>query len=96
LSPALLKLLFSRSVGCNVRFNLLLMIVIEAYGIIDLGEGQMRIDLLLDLLRGVTVLEPANDQPDGNPGAFDNRPTSTEVIHSNHIRMLRLGNGHAY
>jgi hypothetical protein len=90
----LLKLLFGRTIDLDLRFNLLTMVMVEAQGIIDLGEGEVGIDLFLNPLGGVAIFEPADDQPDGDPSAFDNRSSSTDSLHSDYMRMFRLYDSH--
>jgi len=90
----LLKLLIGRTIDLDLRFDLLTMVVVEAQGVIDLGEGEVRIDLFLDLFGGIAILEPAGDQPDRDSRAFDNRSPSADSLHSDYMRMFRLYDGH--
>jgi hypothetical protein len=71
------------------------MIMVIAEGIVDLSQGQMRVNLLLDLLRRVTVFGPAGDQPDGNSSPLENGLPPADPLYSHNIRVLRLHDCHS-
>lgn len=69
--------------------------MVIAKRVVDLGQREVGIDLLLDLLRRVTVFGPASDKPDGNASPLEDGLAPADSFHSHNMRMLRLQDCHS-